>query len=575
MTPFATLGVESLQELLSVRARSDATWLILPERSGPHQRVGRVGFAELERRALARAGALRACGLEPRRTCILIFDNDEQFVIHFFAALFAGMIPVPWHHSGLIGKPDAYVERTRRVVEHSEAQAVLTSPRFARAVGLQALRVQVLTSAELEPKDTLDSGVRNWGRATLDDTAFIQYTSGSTQLPKAVELTHRNVLTNVLAIGQRIETRPSDVSLCWLPLYHDMGLVGSLLFTLCWGIPVVLMSPRTFAAGPQHWLWAIDRFQVTLCPAPNFAYQLAANVVTRESIQGLNLSSWRLAFNGAEAVRADTTNAFQARFGAYGFRSEAMFPVYGLAEHVLAACLPEPGAGASFDSVDREQLASAGIAAPSEVGASSARQVANVGRPLPGHAVRVVDECAPSRTLADRRVGKVQLKGPSVMKGYYRNAGVARDVVSAEGWLTTGDRGYMVNGDLFVLGRDANVIKRRGVRYDASDIEAKLAMVTGLRSGNIAVCGIDNAALGTDDIAVFAEVSESEAPAPAILTSAISELVRSATGTHADHIVLLSAGQLPKTTSGKIRHAACVALMQDATFDALRGSTDA
>jgi acyl-CoA synthetase (AMP-forming)/AMP-acid ligase II len=292
-----------------------------------------------------------------------------------------------------------------------------------------------------------------------EELALIQYTSGSTGDPKGVMLSHRNLLSNIRAMGAAVAVTPEDLMVSWLPLYHDMGLIGTWLAGMYFGFPVVLMSPLHFLARPVSWLETISSVRGTLSAAPNFAYELCVHRVRDEQLVGLDLSSWRFALNGSEAVSPQTVEAFCRRFAGCGFRRGALAPAYGLAECAVGLAFPPLMRGPQIDRVLRAPLARDGVAepAPTDVAGPSIHQLVACGRPLPGHELRVVDTFG--RECADRHVGEIEFRGPSATRGYY-----ARDDANAAlfhgDWLRTGDLGYMAAGDLYLTGRSKDLIIR-------------------------------------------------------------------------------------------------------------------
>ncbi|NJM10702.1 MAG: fatty acyl-AMP ligase [Synechococcaceae cyanobacterium SM1_2_3] len=348
--------------------------------------------------------------------------------------------------AGAANQIEEHLRRHARLLGNAQAVALITVPEaklVARLLQAQVEGLQhVVTVTELQQTTS------TWSETPVQgsDLAFLQYTSGSTGDPKGVMLTHANLLANLRAMGSRVEARSDDVFVSWLPLYHDMGLIGACLGSLYYAFPLAVMSPLSFLARPARWLWAIHHQRGTLSAAPNFAYELCARAIQDREIEGLDLRSWRLAFNGAEPVNPATLERFIARFSPYGFRPEAMTPVYGLAECAVGLALPLPNRGPVIDRVQRDRFMATGQAAPTAGGDVTALLFPACGQPLTQHQIRIVDE--QGRELPDRQEGKVEFKGPSATTGYYRNSEATRRLFPhGDDWLDSGDRGYLAGGE--------------------------------------------------------------------------------------------------------------------------------
>jgi len=384
-------------------------------------------------------------------------------------------------------------------------------------------------------------------RPSPEALGVIQYTSGSTGDPKGVALSHRAMLANIRAIGRGLDVTAEDVAINWLPLYHDMGLIGSWLTALYHGIPVVALSPLSFLSRPERWLWAFHRYRGTASPAPNFAFDLCSHKIPDSALEGLDLSSWRAALCGAEPVRPETLERFIRRFEPYGFRREAMLPVYGLAETSVALTLTPPGRGPRYDRVERAAFLAEGRAEPS--GAADALTLVSSGRPVPAHEVRVVDPDAPDRDLAERRQGKILFRSPSVMEGYYQRPEATAAVRVGE-WIDTGDLGYLAQGELYVTGRIKDLVIKGGRKYHPQDIERAAQRVAGVRQG--CVVAFDAPAERGEAIVVVAETARPAAEHERIVREVVAA-VAGEIGTPPDRVVLLPPRTLPKTSSGKLK----------------------
>ena len=397
------------------------------------------------------------------------------------------------------------------------------------------------------------------GDATGSDLALLQYTSGSTGDPKGVMLSHRNLLANVRAIGQALAISPDDVGVTWLPLYHDMGLIGAWLMPLYFGLPVVVLSPIAFLTRPARWLRAIHNHRATLAAAPNFAYELAVRKVADSEIAGLDLSCLRATLNGAEPVNPETLDRFATRFAAHGLRREALMPVYGLAEASLALTIPPLGREPRIDTVERNTLGMQGravpiAAAPTDSGNANAVSVVSVGRPLENHQIRITD--ADGRSAAERVEGTVWFRGPSTTAGYFRNAAASNKLFPegrSAGWIDSGDRGYIADGELFITGRVKDIILKAGRNLYPHEIEETAARVAGVRKGCVVAFGVPDVTSGTERLVIVAETRVVEPAARRRITAEVTEQVTRAIGLPPDAVELVAPYSIPKTSSGKLR----------------------
>jgi 1-acyl-sn-glycerol-3-phosphate acyltransferase len=368
-----------------------------------------------------------------------------------------------------------------------------------------------------------------------------------------VILTHENLLANMRAMGEAAGVDANDTFVSWLPLYHDMGLIGAWLTGLYFAFHLVLMSPVAFLARPVRWLWTIHRFRGTLSAAPNFAYELCASKVDERDLEGLDLSSWRWACNGAEPVNAETLTRFLDRFAPYGFDPRSMAPVYGLAECALDVAFPPSRRGALIDIVKREALTQSGRALPAAPRDPQALKIVACGRALPGYRIRIVDR--KGRELPDRAEGRIELSGPSATSGYYRNPEATAELVDGE-WLDSGDLGYLADGELYLTGRVKDMIIRGGHNLYPYELEHAVGNIRGIRKGCVAVFGTRDQAGATDRVVVVAETRESDAAKREGIRAAINDLAVDLLGGPADEIVLAPPRSVLKTSSGKIRRAA-------------------
>jgi len=372
-----------------------------------------------------------------------------------------------------------------------------------------------------------------------------------------VVLTHANLLANMRVIAQGVQLGPADVGISWLPLYHDMGLIGAWLTLLMHGVPLVVMSPLAFLTRPERWLWAFHKHRGTIAAAPNFAYELCVRKVADKDIEGLDLSSWRAALNGAEPVNPETLERFEQRFAKYGFRREAQLPVYGLAEASLAVTFPPLDRGPRVDLVNREMFTAQGRAEP-EADDSAAIAFVSSGAPVPRHEVRIVDE--QGGEVADRTEGFLWFRGPSATAGYFENAAATEKLFpqgpAAPGefaWVNSGDRAYRADGEIFVTGRVKDIIIKGGRNLYPHEVEELAGRVNGIRKGCIVAFGLKDAGSGTEKLVVVAESRESDAARRSAMAAAITQEISAGLGIPPDRVELIPPGSIPKTSSGKLR----------------------
>jgi 1-acyl-sn-glycerol-3-phosphate acyltransferase len=511
-----------------------------------------ITYAALARDARAIAGGLIDAGLAPRSTVAIMLPTSPEYYATFFGVILAGCIPVPIYPPARPAQLEEHLTRHTAILNNAETALLITVEEARRAAqllraGVPSVR-KVLTPGELMQAPAPIA----LPRIEPSDVAFIQYTSGSTGNPRGVVLTHANLLANLRAIGRAIEIRSDDLVVSWLPLYHDMGLIGTWLGSFYFALPLVAMPPQHFLARPAAWLRAMSAHRGTISASPNFGYELCVAKVDESEDTSLDLSPWRLAMNGAEPVNADTIGRFTERFSRCGFRREAMAPVYGLAEATLAVTAPPPGRGPLIEEIDRDSFTREGIARPAREPAGALRFV-GCGKPLPGYRVRVVGPG--DFELPDRHQGRIQILGPSVTSGYYRNVAETRRILRGE-WLESGDLGYSVGGELFVTGRSKDLIIRAGRHFHPQEIEQAIGMLAGIRKGCVAAFGAADRSGGTERFVIVAETRERDRDRLASIEAAVrSEAVRVG-GAPPDDIVLAPPHTVLKTSSGKIRRSA-------------------
>ncbi len=507
-----------------------------------------VPYAELLERAVRTGAALRSLGVRPGDRVAIVLPTSPEFYDAFFGAVTIGAVPVPLYPPVRLDRLGEYVARTADLLRGCGTRIVLADARTAGIIGRSV--------AAAEPPLGLRTvnGLRRRGGtvepmepfvADPDQVAFIQHSSGTTGIPRPIALTHRAVSENVRAIRNRLlDAWPEldgrrHAAVSWLPLYHDMGLIGSVLTSLAHPAELTLIPPELFVARPGIWLRAMSRYRGTVSGAPNFAYSLCADRVSDEELKGHDLSNWMVALNGAEPVTAGALHRFAERFGRFGFRPEALTPVYGLAEATLAVTFSDPARRFTEGTFDADALARDGVARPANgVGVT----LVGVGRPLPGIQLQIRDDAGAE--AEDGRLGRVLVRGPSI---------IAPDGPSGT-WLDTGDMGFLRGGEFFLYGRAKDVLILHGEKHAPQVVEHALDRLPGARPGCVAALGVPGSDERGERLVVLLERSRGEP------TAGDQELARSAhrrivahTGLVPDCVVILEPGTLPRTSSGKIR----------------------
>ena len=538
--------------------------LYLPGDGEPEE----LTYAGLLARSRAVAAGLASLGVGPGQAVGLMLPTGLEYFAAFFGVQLAGGVPVPLYPPARRSQIEDHLRRQAGILQTAGAEVLVTFPEvltLARLLRAQLPMLRkVVTVAELSAEKEMAAGAPVTVRES--DLAFLQFTSGSTGNPKGVMLTHANLLANLRAIQKGADVRPDDVIVSWLPLYHDMGLIGCWMGSVYFGVPLVLMSPLTFLARPSRWLWAIHRHRGTLSAAPNFAYELCVNKVPDEEIQGLDLSSWRMALNGAEPVSPEAVRRFLSRFAPYGFKPGALSPVYGLAENSLAVAFPPLGRPPLVDVVDRETFQRTGEAVPVAAAPDDPHPLRFIscGFPLSGHEVRIVDEAG--REVGERREGRLEFKGPSASSGYFKNPEATAKLVHGD-WRDSGDRAYLAGGEVYVTGRVKDIIIRGGRNLYPHELEGAVGEVPGIRKGCVAVFGSPDPKTGTERLVVMAETRERDEAALETLRQAVQDVTVDLLGTPADVVALVPPHGVPKTSSGKIRRSSARELYESGRVD--------
>ena len=523
-------------------------------------------YTALERASARYGGALQALGLRKGDRVALICPANEDFVLCFFGAIRAGIIPVPIYPPLGLGQLQGYLDNTRHIVAKSGARALVTTAQIKRLLGtVQAsapsLEQVVAVEAIRESLETLKPT-----KIAPDDVAFLQYTSGSTSRPKGVTLTHENLMANVRCImHDGLRVTPEDRGISWLPLYHDMGLIGFVLAPVAYRIPVVFLPPLLFLKRPVSWLQAFTRHKGTIAYAPNFAFALCVKRIRDRELENIDLSTWRVAGCGAEPIRPETLEAFAEKFGKVGFQSKALLPSYGMAESSLAISFSPVGEGMKTISVDGETLWAENKAKLVAAEDPRAVRLVSCGPKFPLHEIAAFAPGATSANapLPEDSVGELRIKGPSVMKGYWEDVERTKESFVGD-WLKTGDLGFVHDGDVYICGRSKEVIIVNGRNYYPQDIEWEASRVEGVRKGNVIAFGArDNVERDRERVVVAFECQDvpksTEARDLAMekhaLVQAVRKLVQEGMGLTLDDVVPLAPGVLPKTSSGKLQRA--------------------
>lgn len=514
-----------------------------------------ITYEKLLMNASRVANGLKKLGLRQGETVAIMQPTHPGFFYTFFGTLLAGGIPVPIYPPFRMHLLESYAKTEAKILANAEVRILVT---FEEAEKLSRLLKTFVSS--LKHVTTVQALLEADAFATPfnakeHDYAFIQYTSGSTSAPKGVLLTHYNLLSNIRGYGKAIQVTPEDITVSWLPLYHDMGLIGKWLGSLFYGVPLVLLTPFSFLNHPERWLWAIHNYRGTISAAPNFAYELCVRKLDASLLEGLDLSSWRIAANGAEKIYPRTMQQFAEKFAPYQFKREALMPVYGLAESTVGLTIPPLNRGVLIDKIDRKKFEENKMAVPSKD--EQALEFVACGLPLENHEVRIVDD--EMKVLSERHVGRVQFRGPSSMQGYYRNQ-EATSAISHDGWLDSGDLGYIAHDELYITGRRKDLIIKAGRNIYPAEIEEWVGTVHGVRQGCVAAFGVTDGEHATEKLIIVAETREKNKIKLQEMTSTIRDVVVENLDVVPDQIILAAPHVVPKTSSGKLQRAACKTL---------------
>ena len=512
-----------------------------------------LNYRQLKAGAARVAAGLQQAGLQPAEPVAIMLPSGTDYFYSFIGILMGGGVPVPVYPPARPSQLEDHLLRHARILANCRAITLITVPEASKVARLLKSHVPGLKNIVTVSELMASAASVSPPALGSNDIAFLQYTSGSTGNPKGVVLTHANLLANIRAMGSTVRASPDDVFVSWLPLYHDMGLIGAWLGSLYYATLLVVMPPLSFLARPERWLWTIHRYRGTLSAAPNFGYEYCLKRIRDEDLQGLDLGSWRAAFNGAETISPDTLQLFESRFAGYGFHATAMMPVYGLAESTVGLAFPPLGRGAVIDQIDRSTFMRSGQANPLAGTGQHALRFVSCGSPLPGLQVRIVDQA--EQELPERHEGRLEFRGSSSTSGYYRDADNTRQLFHQD-WLDSGDLAYIANGEVYITGRIKDIIIRAGRNIYPHELEEAIGNIPGIRTGRVAVFGSTDTGTATERLIVLAETRSKDGDEREKLRIAINTLATDLVGAPPDEVVLAPPATVLKTSSGKIRRAA-------------------
>jgi len=514
------------------------------------EEAGEVRYTPSELKAAAeRAGSgLLKAGVKPGDRVGILAQTAPSNILGILGCFAAGAVAVPLPLPMRAVEPEAFIQQTVLRLDKVGAKLVVLPGELIPMVGDMGESVNLLAAEEL-PTD----GEIPPAPSSGEDIAIVQFTSGSTSEPRGVVLTHGNVLANCRAIGATINVGPHDTVVSWLPLYHDMGLIGFLITALGCGTSLVIMPPQRFTADPSLWLRAISDHRGTITGGPNFGYALATRVLRSSRAEGIDLSSLRLALNGAEPVDPEVLEGLVNAGDPYGLKPEVPYPVYGLAEATLAVTFPPPGRRYVVDHVSRSAVQGEDYAEPSAPGGADTQAFVSLGTPLPGVELSIIR--SDGHRAEERQVGEVCVKAPSVMQGYWRDAAKTAEALRG-GWLHTGDLGYLAEGELYLVGRIKDMVIIGGRNLFPEDVERCAEQVEGVRKGNAIAFGVTSKK-GRERLVLVGETRLKCTDRALEAARAVSSQVRERIGVPVREVVLVPAGSLPKTSSGKKRRFLC------------------
>lgn len=509
-----------------------------------------ISYADLYARAQNRLFALQQRGLSQGDECIIFLRSNEDFIDIFWGCILGGIVPVPI----AVGISDEHRSKLFKIFSKLERPHLYTSDdlterlqAYAGDHQLQAAyeKVKEKTLLVNEIKDVTGKGEIN--TPNPDDLAFIQFSSGSTSDPKGVMLTHKNIMTNLNAIGEGAQYNDKDISFSWMPLTHDMGLIGFHLNMVAYNMSQCLMATELFSRRPLLWMEKVSEHKATVLCSPNFGYKHFLKSLSKKSLDNVDLSSVRLIYNGAEPISTELCDTFLNTMKDYGLKRETMFTVYGMAEATLAVSFPEVNKEFRAVHVDRHQLNVGEKIKFIDEANQDALSFAIVGKPVLDCKVRIADK---ENVFADQTVGSIQISGPNVTQGYYKNEEANHAAMTSDGWLDTGDLGFIYNDELIITGRAKDIIFANGLNYYPHDLEDLLNEIEGLELGKVVVYGVWNEKLQRDELIIFI-LYRADIKDFIDLAKQAARVLNEQSGLEVDHVIPVK--RIPKTTSGKVQ----------------------
>ncbi len=545
--PFRNADFASLCEALDYAARGQAGFNFYNARG---QLTATMSYAALKQRAEAFARRLIGAGIGRGERMLLVAETDADFIVAFFGCQYAGIVPVPVSMPAGLGAKDSYIAQLTLQLRGAGAVAAMAPDGLEKFVAEAAQDLPLKLQGAPAFFHALPEGnvaLRPFG---AQDRCYLQYSSGSTRFPHGVDITQKALMANVGAISRHgLGIVAGDRSVSWLPLYHDMGLIGFVFTPMMNQCSSDLMPTREFARRPLTWLGLMAQNRATMTYSPTFGYDLCTRRIGEEALKGLDLSAFRRAGIGGDMIQPAVLNRFAEVFAPAGFRAAALHPSYGMAETCVGITFSPLDSGLRVDRVSRAALAQGRAEpAPAEASDELARDLVICGAPLPGHEVEVRDE--QSQALADRQVGRIFVRGPSVMAGYFNEPEATRAVLSEDGWLDTGDLGYRLNGELVITGRAKDLIIVNGRNVWPQDIEWAVESLPGLRRGDVAAFSIEDAQAG-ERVVVLVQARLAQAEARQKLIRDVEGMVRESSALDCT-VVLVPPHGLPQTSSGKL-----------------------
>jgi fatty-acyl-CoA synthase len=509
-------------------------------------------YSELRAQALVTARKLLSLGLHRMDRIAIVAETGPDFMVAFFACQYAGLVPCPIPYSMYIGGREAYVARITGMLKAAHANAVISTTAQIDTLREAAASADVKIVLSHEDVKNLPQSMTKLQGFGVEDVAYIQYSSGSTSAPKGVLISQRAINTNAVSIlRDGIDVKPTDRGFSWLPLYHDMGLVGFCLSTMMGQSSMDYLATTAFARRPTLWLKLMSENRTTVSFSPTFGYDLVAKRINGEAAS-FDLSAWRAAGIGGDMVRPDVLAQFAASVAATGFNAKAFMPSYGMAESTLAISFANTEGPVRVDRVDRKALRGLNKAVPStDPSDEVARDFVVCGKIVSGHQLEVRGENG--APLGEREIGKIFISGPSLMTGYYENPSATADAIGEDGYLDTGDMGYLLNGEIVITGRAKDLILHNGRNIWPQDIEWAAEQMPALRSGDVAAFAVEGAD-GDDEVVVLVECRVSDAAAQDALRRDVGKIVHQSAGVDCS-IVLVAPKSLPFTSSGKLSRA--------------------